>query len=142
MMIAPALFTRWKLLTAFVGALLLCGAAASFGLHGINKAIEMYAERVEPSAAAAQQADAINSLFVSRHKVLTDAYLFNADPARIERAASEVAAYDRQIADSLEQLRDSPVLDAQEQQTLDSLVGLLDAYRSAPQSALTAVRTN
>jgi diguanylate cyclase (GGDEF)-like protein len=142
-MIAPAnLFTRWKLLSAFVWALLLCGAAASFGLHGINQAIEMYAERVAPSSATAKQADAINSLFLARHKVLKDAYLFNADPQRIERAASEVAAYDQQITDSLTQLRANPVLDAQELDLLDSVVGPLDAYRVATQAALAVVRTN
>jgi diguanylate cyclase (GGDEF)-like protein len=142
-MLAPVnLVTRWKLLGAFVWALLLCGAASSFGLHGINQAIEIYAERVEPSTAAAKQADAINSLFIIRHKVLNDAYLFTADPERIERAASEVAAYDEQILDALEQLRASPVLDAHEQDVLASVVVPLDTYRSATHAALAVVRTN
>jgi diguanylate cyclase (GGDEF)-like protein len=135
-------FGRWKLLSAFVWALLLCAAAAGFGLHGINRSIDMYAELVEPTATAAQSADAINALFLTRHKVLKDAYLFTADPPRVERAISEVAAYDQQIADSLRLLRAKPALDLVEQQMIDDLWAPLNGYGSASRAALDLVQAD
>lgn len=129
-------FTRWKLLAALLWALLLCGGAAGFGLYGIDHEIDLFAEQVEPSALAAGQADTLNALLFTRHKVLDDAYLTAADPARVERAASELAANDRQILDSLAVLRANPALDLTEQQALDDLQTSLDSQQSASTSTL------
>jgi hypothetical protein len=81
-----------------------------------------------------------STLFISRHKVLKDAYLFSADLARVERATSEVAAYDQQLFDSLTLLRANAALDLTEQQWIDELWAPLEAYQSASRSALDVVR--
>ena len=127
-------FTRWKLLGAFVWTWLLCSVAAGIGLQRINQANDAFADRGEPIALASQQADAINTLFLTRHKVIKNAYLFAADPERVERASSEVAAYDQQVFDSLTVLRSDPVLDVAEQQAIEALWLPLDGYRSASET--------
>lgn len=113
-----SLTSRWRLLAALGLVLLLAGVSAGFGLHVLATATDSYASLIDTTISAAKQADDVNALFITRHKVLKDVYLYDTEQQRVDKAADEVAAYDQQIDLGLTQLQQSSALEPHEAQLL------------------------
>jgi diguanylate cyclase (GGDEF)-like protein len=129
-----------KLLAMLGLVLLLVGGTACFGLWRLVASTDAYAELVNSTVAAARQADEVNALFITRHKVLKDAYLFNTDPARVARAASEVAAYDAEIDGGLATLQESRALNQGDRDLIDAALAALRPYRAGSSDAIGVVQ--
>src|SRR5581483_12216613 len=129
-----------KLLGAFGLVLLLVGGAAGFGLYRLSGATAAYGELARTTMAASRMADDVNASFISRHKVLKDIYLFNGDPAKIEKAASEVKELDQAVEAGLSQLQSNPALLPDELALADEASRALGEYAAASRAAIARVQ--
>ncbi|MBV8718094.1 MAG: EAL domain-containing protein [Chloroflexi bacterium] len=136
---AGGLGPRSKLLLALGLVLLLVGGSAGFGLWRLAAATDEYAALVDTTMAASRQADDLNAVFITRHKVLKDAYLFNTDPLRVARTAAEVAGYDEQINAGLADLQANSALTPAEHALIDDAIAALRPYRAGSSDAIGVV---
>jgi methyl-accepting chemotaxis protein len=131
---------RWKLLSVFGVVFALTTAVSVFGVYRLRQVSDEYNSLLDTTISAAKQADDVNVLFISRHKVLKDVYLFDSDPAKVQKAVGEVSDFDAQIGDRLARLKDSPGLLPEELKLIGDAGPALAAYHAATRAAIDRVR--
>jgi methyl-accepting chemotaxis protein len=130
---------RWKLLGVFALVLTLTMAVSGFGIYRLIQAGNAFMNLLDTTIVAAKQADDVNVLFISRHKVLKDAYLFNTDPAKVQKAVGEVADFDAKIAAGLAQLKADPSLQPEELKLINDAGPAMAEYQAATKAAIARV---
>src|SRR5579859_5911652 len=131
---------RFKLLASFGFVLLLMLGGGSFSAYGLRNTTAAYSSLISDMVATRSQAQAINTAFITRHKVLKDAYLFNTDSQKVQSTESQVGDLDAQVVDGLGQLANNPVLTTDEKQLVQQAQAAYTDYEKASAAAIAKVK--
>jgi methyl-accepting chemotaxis protein len=127
---------RWKLLSAFGLVLLLMGGGGAFAAYRLATTAQAYNALVNETIATRRDVLATNALFITRHKVLKDAFLFNTNAPKVQTTKDDVATLDKQVTAALTQLAGSAVLLPEEKQLVRDAAKAFGEYQVASTGAI------
>jgi methyl-accepting chemotaxis protein len=127
---------RWKLISAFGLVLMLMGGGGAYAAYRLTSMTQAYNTLVNQTLATQRDVQAANLNFITRHKVLKDAYLFNTDAQKVQTTRDDVANRDLQINAALTQLAGSTLLRPEEKQFVQDAIKAYGAYQVASTAAI------
>jgi methyl-accepting chemotaxis protein len=130
------LSVRWKLFGAFAFVLLLTGGSGAFGTYRLVAATDGITTLIDQTVGTQRQLVAINTAFITRHKLLKDVYLFNTNADKVQSTEHDLAGLDGQVATELAALAVSPTLTADEQASVASAQAAYVSYQAASNAAV------
>ncbi len=131
---------QWKLVSAFGVVLLIVAATGAFGAYRLNAVASDYDTLIRTTLSAEEDAESTNKAFISRHKVLKDAFLFNTDTAKVQSTVDQVAAFDRTVTQGLAELRTHQGTSVEERKLLDDAAKAYKDYQAASDAAIARIK--
>jgi methyl-accepting chemotaxis protein len=130
---------RLQLLAAFALVVALLGGAGVFANQRLASTAAAYDTLLSKTVAAQDLAISVNTAFITRHKVLKDAYLFNTNADKVKSTEDQLTAADREIAQDLTDLSKNAVLGPEELQLVKQARTDYATYVAASNAALATI---
>jgi methyl-accepting chemotaxis protein len=131
---------RWNLLGGFGFVLLLMAGGGLFGAAQLINSTVAYSRLIDQTIAARSDVEAVNIAFITRHKQLKNAYLFNADVQKVQQTETEVHVLDDQVGAGLSHLLASEALLSDEKQLVRDAQEAVAGYEAASTAAIARVK--
>src|SRR5579859_3985248 len=127
---------RWKLVGAFGLVVVLTGVAGAFGTYRLISASRAITTLFNATIASQRDVIAVNTAFITRHKLVKDVFLFNANGDKVKTTETDVAALDDQVATGLAALAVNPSLSASEETSVGNAQVAYRDYVAASTAAV------